>query len=152
MLLDYKFNEKPYIYETFVTFIKNNSKACRKIKKYDIIIPVPISKKRKKQRGYNQSSLFARELAKELQIKYLENMLIKTKNNVPQSTLDQANRGENVKGVYELSKMNVKNDFIAQNILIIDDIFTTGSTLNECSKILKNIGTKNIGVLTIAKD
>ena len=54
-ILSYKFNEKSYIYKTFVNFLKINKKICNNIKKYDIILSVPISKKRFKERGYNQS-------------------------------------------------------------------------------------------------
>lgn len=64
LILDYKFNDKAYIYNTFIYFILKNEKICTQIKKYDIIIPVPISNKRYKERGYNQSSLFAKKLAR----------------------------------------------------------------------------------------
>ena len=101
-ILNYKFNEKSYIYRTFLEFIKNNEKICTQIKKYDIIIPVPISKKRLKKRGYNQSAIVAKDLAKTLQIDYKENVLVKIKNNKPQSELGQHERNSNVKGAYQL--------------------------------------------------
>ena len=66
LILNYKFNEKTYTYRTFLEFIKNNENICAQIKKYDIIIPVPISKKRMRQRGYNQSAIIAKHLAKML--------------------------------------------------------------------------------------
>ena len=149
IILDYKFNGKSYIYETFVNFLKNNPEMCLNLEKYDIIMPVPISRKRMKTRGYNQSNLFAKKLAQQLKVRYIENVLIKIKDNAPQSTLDQKMRGVNVKGVY---KVNNNEKLLNKKILLIDDIFTTGSTLNECSRILKNNGAKNIGVFTIAKD
>ena len=114
------------------------------LKNYDTIIPVPISKKRYKQRGYNQSSLIAKKLAKEL---LKENF--KTKNVIEQSKLNKDNREKNIKGAYEIFHINqLKN----KKILLVDDIYTTGSTLRECSKILKKSNPKKIGVLTIAKD
>ena len=61
LILDYKFNEKSYMYKTFVNFLLKNKKIFENIKKYDKIIPVPISKKRYKERGYNQSLLIAKE-------------------------------------------------------------------------------------------
>ncbi len=148
-ILSYKFKDKSYIYKTFVNFLKKNLKMCLQIKKYDIIISVPISKKRYKQRGYNQSSIFAKDIARELEIEYLENVLIKAKDNIAQSLLNQDEREANVKNVYNVLHTE---KIINKNILIVDDIFTTGATLNECSRVLKNVGAGNIGVFTIAKD
>lgn len=148
-ILNYKFNEKSYIYRTFLEFIKNNEKICTQIKKYDIIIPVPISKKRLKKRGYNQSAIVAKDLAKILQIDYKENVLVKIKNNKPQSELGQHERNSNVKGAYQLKN---KSQIYQKKILIIDDIFTTGSTTNECAKLLMKNSASSVGIFTIAKD
>ena len=59
-IIDYKFNEKSYLYKTFVNFLLKNKKVFEKIIEYDIIVPVPISKKRKKERGYNQTEIIAK--------------------------------------------------------------------------------------------
>ena len=76
------------------------------------------------------------------------NIIIKDKNIVPQSTLNQNERIKNIKNVYKIvNKEKVKN----KKILILDDIYTTGSTVNECSRILKEAECKEIGILTIAK-
>lgn len=145
LILNYKFNQKSYLYQIFVKNLKNNKKACSFLKKYDIIIPVPISKKRLKERGYNQSSL----VSNNLEIQYDNKTLIKTRNIKPQSTLNKEDRIINVENVYIITNnKNIKG----KNILIFDDIYTTGSTVNECSKMLKQAGAKNVGVLTIAKD
>ena len=76
-------------------------------------------------------------------------MLIKTKNNIAQSLLEEQDRKENVKGVY---KLNCSKKIKYKNILLIDDIYTTGSTVNECSKILKDADVNKIGIFTLAKD
>lgn len=148
-ILNYKFNQKPYIYETFLKFLKNNEKMCVQLKKYDIIMAVPISWKREKQRGYNQSNIIAKQISKMLDLKYLDKILIKIKHNKVQSTLSKEERIKNVKGVYKILHTNKIAD---KNILLVDDIFTTGNTVDECSKILKKAGVKDIGVFTIAKD
>lgn len=148
-ILKYKFNEKSYIYRTFLEFIKNNEKICVQIKKYDIIIPVPISKKRLNTRGYNQSSLIAKNLAQELNIEYSEKILIKIKDNKPQSEMKQDTRKNNVSGVYKVSNKEKINN---KKVLIVDDIFTTGSTVDECAKVLKENNAQSIGVFTLAKD
>lgn len=149
LLLRYKFQDKPYLYETIVNFIKKEEKAYKFFEKYDTIAPVPISKKRLKTRGYNQSSLIASNLAKVYDKDYVKNSLIKTKNIVAQSTLNKEEREKNVQNVYEVKN---KQKIVDKKIVLIDDIFTTGSTVNECSRILKKEGAKSIGVFTIAKD
>ena len=148
-ILNFKFNEQAYIYKTFLEILKNNEKICTQIKKYDIIMPIPISKKRFKQRGYNQSALIARNLAKTLNIDYKENVLVKIKNNKPQSELGQHERSANVKDVYKLKETK---KVYKKNILLVDDIYTTGSTANECAKVLKENNANIVGIFTLAKD
>ena len=149
LILDYKFNEKSYLYGTFVKFLLKNKKLFENIKKYDTIIPVPISYKRYKERGYNQSSLIAKEIAVNTDLELLNNCLIKTKNIIEQSKLNKEDRAQNIYGVYEL-----KNKQLVENkkILLIDDIYTTGSTVNECSRMLRYGNPKKIGILILAKD
>ena len=149
MILNYKFREKSYIYNTFVELIKNNEKICAQIKKYDIIMPVPISKKRLNTRGYNQSALIARKIAKTLNMCYEENILVKIKDNKPQSEMGQEKRKSNVKGVYTIKN---KEKIYQKKILLIDDIFTTGNTVNECAKVLIENIASSVGIFTIAKD
>ena len=149
LILDYKFNEKSYIYLTFVNFLLKNKKIFENIKNYDTIIPVPISKKRLKTRGYNQSLLIARKIAQQTNLELVNNCLIKTKNIIEQSKLNKEDRMQNIQGVYELrNKQLIEN----KKILLIDDIYTTGSTVNECSKILSQGSPNKIGILVLAKD
>lgn len=148
-IIKYKFLNAPYLYYFFSSVILDDLKLIEYIKKFDIIIPVPIHKKRRKKRGYNQSELIAKELSKKLNIQLHMNVLYKYINNLPQSSLNQEERKHNIKDAYILkNKELIKN----KNILIFDDIYTTGNTVNECSKLLKNAQVNNIGVLTIAKD
>lgn len=149
LIIDYKFHEKSYIYETFVKFVLKNKKIFEKLQSYDTIISVPISKKRMKERGYNQSLLIAKKLSREVNIPLQANCLFKTKNIIEQSKLNREQRKENIQNVYEL-----KNGIILNNkrILLIDDIYTTGSTVNECAKILQQAKPEKIDVLVVAKD
>mgnify|MGYP005756571623 CR=1 FL=1 len=149
LILQYKFNDKAYLYKTFCEFIVKNKKVFDFIKKYDIIIPVPIHKKRLKTRGYNQSELIAKELTKRTKLIFLKDVLVKKINNNAQSTLNKKEREENAKNVYKLiNSEKIKN----KDVLIFDDIYTTGATINSCIKELENVGVKNIGILTLAKD
>ena len=150
LILDYKFNDKSYLYKLFSKIIIKNEKICGILKKYDIIVPVPIHKKRKKQRGYNQSDLVAKQIAYEIASLEYENKIIeKAKNTLPQSSLNKKQREENVKNVYKIVN---KEKIINKKIIIFDDIYTTGSTANAIAKLLKENGAKEILVLTIAKD
>ena len=148
-IIEYKFQGKSYLYKTFAEIILKNEKVCGFLENYDIIIPVPIHKKRKIERGYNQTELIAKLLAKHLNLKFGTDILFKQKNIVSQTELNKTNRKENVKNAFMVKNVDkLKN----KKILLFDDIYTTGSTANECSKVLKKSGAKQIGLLTIAKD
>ena len=149
LILDYKFNDKSYIYLTFTNFLLKNEKIFENIKKYDKIIPVPISKTRLKTRGYNQSLLISKEISKQTNVKLVNNCLLKTKNIVEQSKLNKEQREKNIQGVYELQNKELIEN---KKILLIDDIYTTGNTVNECCKILRQGNPNKIGILVLAKD
>ena len=148
-ILDYKFEEKAYLYKSFVNNIISNKNILEVLQKHEIIIPVPMYCKKENKRGYNQTKLIAKELGKYLNLKYHDNILYKNKNTIEQSKLNKKERAENVKDIYIIKNKEIIKD---KNILLFDDIFTTGSTVNECSKILKQNGAGEIDVLTIAKD
>lgn len=148
-IIQYKFEDKAYINNTFTKIILKNEKICGLLKKYDIIIPVPIHKKRKAQRGYNQTQLIASKISRCLNIKFCNNVLVKNKDIIAQSKLNKKERIQNIKGAFKILNLE---EIKGKNILLLDDIYTTGSTANECSKILKKAGAKKLGVLTIAKD
>lgn len=148
-IIEYKFKDKAYLSKMFCKIFVKSKNCCDFLKSYDIIIPVPIHRKRKIQRGYNQCELIARQLADYVESMICTDVLVKQRNTVPQSTLGKEERKNNIKNVYIIqNKDKIKN----KSILILDDIYTTGSTVNECSRILKKAGATKIGVLTIAKD
>lgn len=150
-IIGYKFNEKSYLYKTLAKLILE-AKIFREdfINKYDVIICVPVHKKRMKKRGYNQSKLIAREIAKELEIEYVDKAIVKGKNIVAQSSLDMLGRMKNIKDAFSVGPDVEK--IKGKNVAIFDDVFTTGATVNECGKVLKEAGCKNLGVFTLAKD
>ena len=117
------------------------------MKKYDIIIPVPMYKNKKSARGYNQAELLAQELQDITP--YKKGILLKIKDTKKQSTLNKQEREQNLIGAYKIQNGEIIQN---KNIILLDDIYTTGSTANECSKILKQAGANKICVLTIAKD
>ena len=153
-IIKYKFRNSTYLYRFFSECILEIYKKDNFLEKYDYIIPIPISKKRKKQRGYNQSELIAKEIVENVpNIGILSGIIVKNVDNKPQSTLSGEARKENVKGVYSINKNTIKDiDISNKKVLLFDDIYTTGSTVNECAGVLKKFGFLNIDVLTIAKD
>ena len=148
-IIDYKFNEKAYLYKTFEKMILKTKKTYSFLKKYDIILYVPMFKKHKLIRGYNQSELIARKISDTLGITLEKNNLTKVINTKKQSTLTKSERERNVKNAFKLKNPEKIN---GKKIILFDDIYTTGSTVNECSKILKKAGAAEIVILTIAVD
>ena len=149
LLLKYKFNECSYLYKTISEFILSNIKVRAILNQADYIIPVPIHIKRKFERGYNQCELIAKRLSKEIDnLEYLPDVLAKKKNVNPQSTLNQEERRINIQGAFYIKKyINLEN----KSVVLFDDIYTTGSTVNECIKVLKKLNYKTIYIFTIAK-
>ena len=146
-ILAYKFDGNGYLYKTFARIITNNKKVCKILKEYDIITEVPVHKKRKNKRGYDQSQLIAKDIAKNIGPPKYAKTLKKIKNNPRQSLLNEKERINNVKNVYETINKEIIKD---KKIILFDDIYTTGSTADECSRILKENGAKEILVLSLA--
>ncbi len=111
------------------------------------IIPVPLHKRRQNWRGFNQSALLGKLLAQKIGLDYAE-LLLRTKNTKPQMSLKSADRHQNIRGVFALKVgIQIKD----KRILLIDDVWTTGSTLKECTVVLKRNGAKSVWGITIAR-
>ena len=113
----------------------------------DILIPVPLSKKRLKERGYNQVVLVARPLAYQIGMSYQPDALQKTRDTRSQVGLSVSQRSENVQNAYQADARVVKG----KSVLIMDDVATTGSTISACTAALHFAGAKEVYVLTIAR-
>ena len=112
-----------------------------------VLVPVPLHKYRKNWRGFNQAELIAQTLSEKLGIEYA-NVLIRVKNTKPQFELKAESRKSNINGAFALSKTyNLK----PITYILVDDVWTTGSTLKECCYILKKNGAKSVWALTVAR-
>lgn len=111
----------------------------------DVIVPVPIHKKRLRARGFNQATLLAKQLTKALGIAPPKAVIRRAKNTKPLSGFSPKGRTNTLKDAFVLSG---KYDVKGQSILLIDDIFTTGATLNACAKVLLDAGAKQVSALT----
>lgn len=159
----------------------SNKKVYNFLNQYDIITPVPLHSKRKLERGYNQAEqvlklvfednninnnqAFRQILKNNIKpekysrsetikgpIEYNNNILEKVKNIKPQSTKSGAEREQNTKNAFKIKNENAKKIIKQKNVLIFDDIYTTGSTFNECKRVLLENGAKSVGAFMIAKD
>jgi ComF family protein len=146
-LIRYKFFNKPSYYRTFAQLLYNKINEMTEWEKVDIIISVPLYRKKERQRGYNQSHLISKHLGKLLGIKVDGSLIIRTKNTDSQSLLNRVERLQNVKDAFQVTDAKA---VYGKSILILDDIFTTGTTLNECCKVLKNSGARKITAAVIA--
>ena len=111
-----------------------------------LLIPLPLSKKRKRYRGFNQAELIVRSF--NLDYNYLVNHdFKKIKDTKAQSSLNEIERARNIKDCFKWTGENLKN----KTIILIDDVITTGATLNEAAAVLKNAGAEKIYGLVVAK-
>lgn len=116
----------------------------------DLITSVPLHPKRQKDRGFNQAEMMAQEVSRQQDIPYL-NLLIRTRHTVNQASLhDKEKRLSNLKDIFELDQKIELQLIKDKSIMIIDDVTTTGTTLNECAKVLKKYGAKTVIGVTLA--
>jgi len=113
----------------------------------ECVVPVPLSRKRLSQRGFNQVHLLAKPVAKALNCKLVADNLVKVKNTRLQRELS---RGERLKNLKDSFRVKNPKQFKAKRILLVDDIFTTGATVDECSRVLLESGAREVYVLTLA--
>jgi len=161
-------------------FIKTN-KNTNEIWENSVLVPVPLDKTKLKIRGYNQSAELAKELAKVLQIPVVSDVLIKVKHTDSQMELSKVEREKNLQGVFAISPTrhsgesqnpeclqcswipgprllggqearNDSEDLYGKKIFLVDDVYTTGATMQECAKILKESGAKQVWGIAIARE
>jgi ComF family protein len=116
--------------------------------KIDLIVPVPLHSRRLRQRGFNQASLLARRLGSALRISVDYSSLKRTRWTDPQTGLSRRQRAANVKGAFSLKSTEKLK---GKGILLLDDVLTTGETVNQCTRVLKNGGASEVVVLTVAR-
>jgi ComF family protein len=116
--------------------------------KVELIMPVPLHHLRLRQRGFNQAALLARRLGATLGIPVDYSSLKRSRWTEPQTGLSRRQRADNVKGAFDL----VTPERVGRKcVLLLDDVLTTGETVNQCARVLKNGGTAEVLVLTVAR-
>jgi ComF family protein len=114
----------------------------------DSIVPVPLHQKRERERGYNHAQIISKYLAGFKDVQLLDKHLVKAKNVPPQMSLAMEDRLRSVKGAFAVNR---QEEVKGKVILLLDDVFTTGSTVGECSKLLLKAGAQEVRAITIAQ-
>lgn len=145
MIIGFKHNDRLEYAQYFANLLKMAGKDI--FSECDIIIPVPLHPKRLLQRRYNQSAVLSRILARDLNIKHKPRMLERTKNTPPQQG-NIKKRSLNVRGAFKVGT-GFKERLKDKKVLLIDDVYTTGATVENCARTLKRAGAAEIYVATV---
>lgn len=145
-IIKFKFENAKYLFKPLSTYLakcyyENNIVA-------DIVVGVPMTEEKQKQRGYNQANELAKNLAKFVNLPYDELTLKKIKNTDRQVDLEFEQRSKNVCDAFWVTD---RKTFKGKDVLLVDDVLTTGATCDECAKALKKGGAKKVIVLTLAR-
>lgn len=110
---------------------------------FDLVVPVPLGRKRLFKRGFNQSALLAR-----LAFGRLDEILVRTRETPPQSELPASERGRNVRRAFSVKD---ETRVFARRVLLVDDVMTTGATVEECARVLRAAGAREVTVAVLAR-
>ena len=122
-------------------------KAEKSLQNVDVVVPVPLHPKKEKKRTYNQVSLFAQQIAGHLQADFTPELLIRKKNTKTQTKKDRQSRWESIQDAFDLGS---PRDKTYKHILLVDDVITTGATLEACARTLAQLPGVEISVASIA--
>ncbi len=114
----------------------------------EAVIPVPLSRRRETERGYNQAALLGRAVASAAEVDLRRRLLVKVQERPPQSELSAARRRLNAVGAYRAS---LPSSLKGKHLLLVDDIMTTGATAEACSRALLRAGAGSVDVLTVSR-
>ena len=154
--LIYQFKYQPYLKDLAKTLASVliehfllSGKNTDEIWENGVLIPVPLEKKKLKARGYNQAEELGKQLSEVLQIPIISNNLIKIKPTEPQMELSKELREKNLESAFSIKK---PAELAGKKIFLVDDVYTTGSTMEECAKTLRQAGAKQIWGIAIARE
>ena len=154
--LIYQFKYQPYLKDLAKTLasiiiehLVLSGKNTDEIWNNGILIPIPLDKKKIKIRGYNQAEELAKELSKILQIPVISDSLIKIKSTKPQMELSKEEREKNLENAFTIKN---PEKISGKKIFLVDDVYTTGSTMEECAKILKNASIEQVWGIALARE
>jgi ComF family protein len=143
----WKYEGKTYLTPFFAEWMAEGLNRYWEPGSLDLLIPVPLHTRRLRERGFNQALLLVKDLSRRTGIPYRKTILQKKKPTVPQVNLSGVEREKALRGTFHVIE---KEELSGLWILLIDDVYTTGATVNECSKALLKGGAERVDVLTLA--
>ena len=145
----FKYGGKTFLVRPLARMLIGPARELTRLHRIDTIVPVPLHYRRLRQRGFNQASLLARRLGSLLQIPVDYSSLNRTRWTDPQIGLSRRQRAENVRGAFSLK---ATENLRGKGVLLVDDVLTTGETVNQCVKVLRKAGqAREVVVLTVAR-
>lgn len=148
LILAFKHGDQTHLSLTFVPWLKRAGGEF--LKDCDLIVPVPLHWKRLLKRRYNQSALIAARLAKEAKIFYEPEILKRTRHTPVQGHLSAKERYKNVSNAFSVNR-KYASQVTDKKIVLIDDVYTTGATVEECADVLYAAGAARVDILTVAR-
>lgn len=148
LIHELKYNNKPAIGNLLGSLFGEDLLHSHFLEPIDVIVPVPLHPKKKVIRGYNQAEAFAQGISKATSIPISVDELIRVINNPTQTKRSKTQRWENVKGIFEVTSTDV---FQNKHVLLVDDVITTGSTLEACANALLECSDVKISIATIGE-
>lgn len=150
----HKIKYDPFIFSAIEEIINKHTTLLKNpsfqniLSQNPILVPVPLHPSRLRYRGYNHAEKISTAFAKKWNLKVVNNFLIRTRNTKPQAKLKLEERQKNIKGAFSLNHVSIQP---FKQIILVDDVWTTGSTLTECCKVLKQNGARTVWALTMAR-
>jgi len=148
LIHQFKYHQKTllkYEFADLMTSFINRYKLD--ITQFDMCIPIPLSKTKYRERGYNQAELLARLISQRFSLNLNKATLVRNKHTKSQTACKAKERWTNTQGTFKISNSNIIKN---KNIILIDDLLTTGATASECALTLKRAGCQRVGIFTLA--
>ncbi len=149
LIFSLKYNKKRYIARHIAEMMRDKLRSVNRDRSYDIIVPVPLYKGKKRKRGFNQTFLIGKYLGKCLGIECDDEVLIRVRETRPMRGLSPHERAENIAGCFALNE-DLADEIRGKRVLLLDDFYTTGSTAMECRKELLRARPASISLFAFA--
>lgn len=147
IILEFKYKGRRSLYQPLGYLLAQAIAAEPLFGKPQVVIPVPLARERLRQRAFNQAELLAREVGRLLGLKVVDHVLLKERDTIPQAGLNRKERWLNLRDSFTLGTTSIVD---GQDVLLVDDVLTTGATAAACTIVLLQAGARSVSVATLA--